>query len=413
MEELVLQNTLTDADIQSRLSLLLDLLQCNEKMFLWQYDTDGKCLKTNSSISVYDTMFLHTKDFHEILAFGQENDSPLTITSSIGMMWAVVFQKDLSHQIMRLHVIGPIFTSMLSDDTIALLQKRPDIRQHWKPKLYDYLHNVPVVTTSNFIKYTLMLHFCVTNQHLKPSDITYADFTYDNLISTSNRPLDYAAYWTRENVMIDIIRTGDIYRKPTLAPAATQLSGMQPKTARELERARQHSIMFIGLCIRAAIEGGISPDSAYLRGNIYLNNLECAKSYGDMIASTQLAFDDFLFMVHNHLQINHYSESVRSCIDYMETHTDEDVSLDTLAAKVGYAPYYLTRKFKQEVGITIGAYFKKARIHRAAYLLVSSKMDIQEISDTLHFGNRNFFSRAFKEEIGVTPGEFRRQHIRH
>ena len=71
MEELVLQNTLPDADIQSRLSLLLDLLQCNEKMFLWQYDTDGKCLNTNSSISVYDTMFLHTKDFYEILAFGQ------------------------------------------------------------------------------------------------------------------------------------------------------------------------------------------------------------------------------------------------------------------------------------------------------------------------------------------------------
>ncbi len=413
MEELVLQNTLTDTDIQSRLSLLLDLLQCNETMFLWQYDTDGQCLKTNSSISVYSTMFNHAKDFSEILAFGQEHDTPLTITSSLGMMWAVVFQKDLSHQITRLHVLGPIFTSVLSDETIAILQNRSDIRAHWKPKLYDYLRNIPVVTTTNFIKYTLMLHFSVTNIHLKPSDITYADFTYDEIMKSSNHSLDYSAYWARENAMIDIIRTGDIYRKQSLAPAATQLSGIQPKSAQELERTRQHAIMFVGLCIRAAIEGGLSPDSAYSRGNIYLGNIASAKSYGDIITSAQMAFDDFLFMVHNHLTINSYSEPIRSCIDYMETHSDEEITLDSLAAKVGYAPYYLTRKFKQEVGMSIGAYFKKVRIQKAAYLLVAGKSSIQEVSDTLHFGNRNFFTRAFKEEMGVTPGEFRDQHLRH
>ena len=58
MEELnsLTKPTLTDVDIQNRLSLLLEFLQCNEVLYLWQYDTEGNCLWTNSSLPIYDTM---------------------------------------------------------------------------------------------------------------------------------------------------------------------------------------------------------------------------------------------------------------------------------------------------------------------------------------------------------------------
>ena len=117
MEELnsLTKPTLTDVDIQNRLSLLLEFLQCNEVLYLWQYDTEGNCLWTNSSLPIYDTMLRHAKDFDEIIAFGQEHDTPLMITSLTGMMWSVVYQKDIAHQLSRIHIIGPVFTAMLSD----------------------------------------------------------------------------------------------------------------------------------------------------------------------------------------------------------------------------------------------------------------------------------------------------------
>ena len=98
MEELnsLTKPTLTDVDIQNRLSLLLEFLQCNEVLYLWQYDTEGNCLWTNSSLPIYDTMLRHAKDFDEIIAFGQEHDTPLMITSLTGMMWSVVYQKDIA-----------------------------------------------------------------------------------------------------------------------------------------------------------------------------------------------------------------------------------------------------------------------------------------------------------------------------
>ena len=99
MEELnsLTKPTLTDVDIQNRLSLLLEFLQCNEVLYLWQYDTEGNCLWTNSSLPIYDTMLRHAKDFDEIIAFGQEHDTPLMITSLTGMMWSVVYQKPHSY----------------------------------------------------------------------------------------------------------------------------------------------------------------------------------------------------------------------------------------------------------------------------------------------------------------------------
>lgn len=177
MEELnsLTKPTLTDVDIQNRLSLLLEFLQCNEVLYLWQYDTECNCPLDQFFSSIYDTMLRHAKDFRWNHRFWSGAWYPSNDHCHSPEWCGLSFIKRISlHQLSRIHIIGPVFTAMLSDDTIALLQKRPDIREHWKVKLYDYLRQVPVVTTTNFIKYTLMLHFSINNEHLKPSDITYA-----------------------------------------------------------------------------------------------------------------------------------------------------------------------------------------------------------------------------------------------
>ncbi len=62
--------------------------------------------------------------------------------------------------------------------------------------------------------------------------------------------------------------------------------------------------------------------------------------------------------------------------------------------------------------MSVNSYIKKARIYRASYLLMLTDMDIDDISAMLHFGNRNFFTKIFKEETGSTPAKFRDDHKR-
>lgn len=62
--------------------------------------------------------------------------------------------------------------------------------------------------------------------------------------------------------------------------------------------------------------------------------------------------------------------------------------------------------------MSVNSYVNKARIDRASYLLMSTDMNIDDISALLHFGNRNFFTKVFKEETGSTPAKFREDHKR-
>ena len=59
------------------------------------------------------------------------------------------------------------------------------------------------------------------------------------------------------------------------------------------------------------------------------------------------------------------------------------------------------------MGIKVSDYIKQARIEYAKVEVMTSRKSIQEISDTLQFGTRNYFSRVFQEVVGMTPAAYR------
>lgn len=44
---------------------------------------------------------------------------------------------------------------------------------------------------------------------------------------------------------------------------------------------------------------------------------------------------------------------MRTCIDFIELHTEEPLPVKLLAERIGYSEYHLSRKFHQEMGMTI------------------------------------------------------------
>ena len=60
-------------------------------------------------------------------------------------------------------------------------------------------------------------------------------------------------------------------------------------------------------------------------------------------------------------QRQHYSATVSGCMDYIETHLFEKISLEQMAKQLGYASYYLSKRFKQETGKTVNDYIKDMR----------------------------------------------------
>ena len=79
---------------------------------------------------------------------------------------------------------------------------------------------------------------------------------------------------------------------------------------------------------------------------------------------------------------------------------------------MGYTPYYFTRKFSKEMDMKVTDYIKQARIEYAQMELITTRKGIGEISDSLHFGSRNYFTKVFREITGMTPAAYREKYRR-
>lgn len=95
-------------------------------------------------------------------------------------------------------------------------------------------------------------------------------------------------------------------------------------------------------------------------------------------------------------------------IRYLEAHYAEDVSLDTLAAALGYNKTYLCGVFKKDTDLTILDCLNTIRIRRAAELIVYSDHSLSQVSELCGFSSVSHFNRVFLKYVGATPGQCRR-----
>jgi len=78
-------------------------------------------------------------------------------------------------------------------------------------------------------------------------------------------------------------------------------------------------------------------------------------------------------------------------------------SLEMLGQEVGCSPFYLSRIFSREVGLTIPQFLRNARMERAAELLRSGRFNVTEAATEVGYSSLSHFSKAFCETIGCCP----------
>ena len=97
---------------------------------------------------------------------------------------------------------------------------------------------------------------------------------------------------------------------------------------------------------------------------------------------------------------------------FIEHHYNEDVSKEELA-RIGICSVrQLSRKFKECTGETVVEYVHRLRIDRARRLLSETDMKITEIASVIGFNDISFFNRVFKQQLTMTPREYREHYPR-
>lgn len=93
----------------------------------------------------------------------------------------------------------------------------------------------------------------------------------------------------------------------------------------------------------------------------------------------------------------------------VDKYNDHNLTVKSLANKLGISPNYLSAKFVKELGFTFTSYLTSVRLYRVEELLRNSTLRISEIAWTSGFRSANYMTRAFKNKYGLTPSQFRQK----
>lgn len=94
----------------------------------------------------------------------------------------------------------------------------------------------------------------------------------------------------------------------------------------------------------------------------------------------------------------------------VEHYPEFNLSLNTIAQSFHTSPNVLGRIFKALAGKPVFQYITQVRLKRAEELLLQSKLTNKEIALACGFENTSYFYSLFKEELGLTPSEYRKRH---
>lgn len=106
-----------------------------------------------------------------------------------------------------------------------------------------------------------------------------------------------------------------------------------------------------------------------------------------------------------------HKEVVKNVVDYIETHLEAPIDLDTIAKDIGYSKFYLNRMFLDHTGITIYRYLQNRRLDAAAEKLVKSDRPIAQIALEAGYDTQQSFSYAFKQIYQFPPNMYRERKV--
>lgn len=411
-------------ELDEKIELFMGMLRCKYSVDLMVFDntmTPLTDLVDDRSRMLYKILETNGQ-LKKIQEQAEKGEDLVCIGGRVGMIWGSVClrQNGLPH---HYYVLGPVLGTELelADMEKELhdnLNRRLDIDPEgtsssvsFQIRFTNLMKSFPVMTANKFNDDLIMFGYCVTGIQRTRSDIDLAlqpmgDF--DDLRSSRRKKRnDRNRTWMTEQALTQMVRDGNLNYRQVLADAGRVSDGVPVKVRGSLLQAQISDITLITICVRAAIDGGLTPDAAYSLGDSYIQQVMDSTTLPELAQLNHTMFDDFVHRVHKIRCSPEVSPKVQQCMDYLELHVDEEVDIAQLAKMTGYTEYYLSRKFKEEAHVSLNDYSKIVRIERAKILLCTTSNSINQIADQLHFCSGSYFAKVFQKYVGIGPAEYR------
>lgn len=105
-------------------------------------------------------------------------------------------------------------------------------------------------------------------------------------------------------------------------------------------------------------------------------------------------------------------ERIRPAIDEINrNYLKKNIAVEDLAVLCNMSVSYLKRLFYVTYGVSPKKYMIGLKMNHACNLLRAGELSVQQIAETCNYSCVCFFSRQFKQYIGVSPTQFQKEYI--
>ena len=263
------------------------------------------------------------------------------------------------------------------------------------------------------------LYFIRFNKEI-PEELLYKNHS-DKASIENNDIMDYVMQNTEDEVrrisydaevdFLNKIRNGDVESLANIS-VDMDLSGDINLVGRLADKSIKHFEYLvcssITLAARAAIDGGVEPDTVYLITDLYMRRLEkCSDSVMSILSLHVEMQLDFARQVRDAKESRGRISYVEKCKLFILKHLNKPFTIDELANELNINKAYISRRFKGETGASIMEYTREQRIEAATGMLKFSKKSIADIAIFLCFASQSHFGAVFKKVKGITPQQYR------
>lgn len=93
---------------------------------------------------------------------------------------------------------------------------------------------------------------------------------------------------------------------------------------------------------------------------------------------------------------------IREIVDYVDSHIDEELSVQSLCHHFSYSVAYISAQFSKQMGLPLKQFIITKKIALAKQLLAES-LSVTQVYERCGFGDYSNFIRTFKKTVGVSP----------
>ena len=353
--------------------------------------------------------FDYARFARDIMALVPE-DNVIDFKDDFGLHYLVLRARDTDEE--SCAFCGPFTYRLFGEEDYERLIARHSLPPDSVEALRWYFRRIPVI--QDYLSWQHMFS-TLLSRYLANPDLEIRRVTWEHPEEARQNPsisltsIPYAAVEARyavENAMLEAIRRGDI-SEATYQQNLFMGFTLDQRLPDRLQDAK-YMIVAVNTAYRKAIEqAAVHPIYIDAISGRFVQEIEKAGSMAELLALIPQMIRHYCLLVQKH-SLEKYSESVRNCLNWIDFHYMEPLSLESLAARFVINKNYLSSRFHREVGMTLTDYINKTRVQQAEKLLRKTTLSMQDIAEKCGFSDANYFTRTFKKINGMSPNQYRK-----